>query len=116
MTSPNPASRAAFVTKGAPPRAPAFDWADPLLLGYSLSDEERLLQDSARKSCDEKLLPRVKNHFRNESFDNGGNGSSGEYHVMRNVMTLEAVNTYEGTHDIHALILGRAQTGLQAFS
>lgn len=45
----------------------------------------------------------------------GGNGVSDEYHVIRHVMNLEAVNTYEGTHDIHALILGRAQTGLQAF-
>ncbi|WP_169728438.1 acyl-CoA dehydrogenase [Geminicoccus roseus] len=45
----------------------------------------------------------------------GGNGISDEYHVIRHVMNLEAVNTYEGTHDIHALILGRAQTGLQAF-
>jgi glutaryl-CoA dehydrogenase len=46
----------------------------------------------------------------------GGNGISDEFHVIRHVMNLEAVNTYEGTHDIHALILGRAQTGLQAFS
>ncbi len=46
----------------------------------------------------------------------GGNGIADEYHVIRHVMNLEAVNTYEGTHDIHALILGRAQTGLQAFS
>jgi glutaryl-CoA dehydrogenase len=46
----------------------------------------------------------------------GANGVSDEYHVIRHVMNLEAVNTYEGTHDIHALILGRAQTGLQAFS
>jgi glutaryl-CoA dehydrogenase len=45
----------------------------------------------------------------------GGNGISDEYHVIRHVMNLEAVNTYEGTHDVHALILGRAQTGLQAF-
>jgi glutaryl-CoA dehydrogenase len=45
----------------------------------------------------------------------GGNGISDEYHVIRHVMNLEAVNTYEGTHDIHGLILGRAQTGLQAF-
>jgi glutaryl-CoA dehydrogenase len=46
----------------------------------------------------------------------GGNGVSDEYHVIRHVMNLEAVNTYEGTHDVHALILGRAITGLQAFS
>jgi len=46
----------------------------------------------------------------------GGNGVSDEYHVIRHLMNLEAVNTYEGTHDIHALILGRAQTGIQAFT
>lgn len=45
----------------------------------------------------------------------GGNGISDEYHVIRHVMNLEAVNTYEGTHDIHALILGRAITGIPAF-
>ena len=45
----------------------------------------------------------------------GGNGISDEFHVIRHVMNLEAVNTYEGTSDIHALILGRAQTGIQAF-
>lgn len=45
----------------------------------------------------------------------GGNGIADEYHVIRHAMNLEAVNTYEGTHDIHALILGRAQTGIQAF-
>ena len=46
----------------------------------------------------------------------GGNGISDEYHVIRHVMNLETVNTYEGTHDIHALILGRQQTGIQAFT
>ena len=46
----------------------------------------------------------------------GGNGIADEYHVIRHMLNLEAVNTYEGTHDIHALILGRAQTGIQAFS
>lgn len=45
----------------------------------------------------------------------GGNGISSEYHVIRHAQNLETVNTYEGTHDVHALILGRAQTGLQAF-
>ncbi|MFK7940832.1 MAG: acyl-CoA dehydrogenase [Roseovarius sp.] len=45
----------------------------------------------------------------------GGNGISGEFQVIRHMMNLETVNTYEGTHDVHALILGRAQTGLQAF-
>jgi glutaryl-CoA dehydrogenase len=45
----------------------------------------------------------------------GGNGIADEYHVVRHMMNLEAVNTYEGTHDVHALILGRAITGLNAF-
>ena len=45
----------------------------------------------------------------------GGNGITDEYHVIRHVLNLESVNTYEGTHDVHALILGRAQTGLSAF-
>jgi glutaryl-CoA dehydrogenase len=46
----------------------------------------------------------------------GGNGISDEFHVVRHMLNLEAVNTYEGTHDVHALILGRAITGIQAFS
>ena len=46
----------------------------------------------------------------------GANGVVDEYHVMRHLMNMESVITYEGTHDIHALILGRAQTGLQAFT
>lgn len=45
----------------------------------------------------------------------GGNGIQAGYHIMRHAQNLETVNTYEGTHDVHALILGRAQTGLQAF-
>ena len=45
----------------------------------------------------------------------GGNGISGEYHVMRHAANLETVNTYEGAHDVHALILGRAITGENAF-
>ena len=46
----------------------------------------------------------------------GGNGISDEYHIIRHVMNLEAVNTYEGTHDIHALIIGRGITGIPAFA
>ncbi len=53
---------------------------------------------------------------RNARDMHGGNGIHDEYHVMRHLMNLETVNTYEGTHDIHALILGRAHTGIQAFS
>jgi glutaryl-CoA dehydrogenase len=45
----------------------------------------------------------------------GGNGIASEYHVMRHLMNLETVNTYEGAHDVHALIIGRAITGLSAF-
>jgi glutaryl-CoA dehydrogenase len=46
----------------------------------------------------------------------GGNGVVDEYHVIRRVMNMETINTLEGTHDIHTLILGRAQTGIQAFT
>jgi glutaryl-CoA dehydrogenase len=64
-----------------------------------------------RNSCGKALaIARVSRDM------HGGNGISDEYHVIRHVMNLEAVNTYEGTHDIHGLILGRAQTGIQAFS
>jgi glutaryl-CoA dehydrogenase len=63
-----------------------------------------------RNSCGKALD--IARHARDM---HGGNGVSDEFHVIRHVMNLEAVNTYEGTHDIHALILGRAQTGLAAF-
>ena len=46
----------------------------------------------------------------------GGNGVQDEYHIIRHMVNLEAVNTYEGTHDIHTLILGREITGMQSFS
>lgn len=63
-----------------------------------------------RNSCGKSLdIARVARDM------HGGNGIHEEYHVMRHLMNLETVNTYEGTHDVHALILGRAQTGLQAF-
>jgi glutaryl-CoA dehydrogenase len=64
-----------------------------------------------RNSCGKALdIARVARDM------HGGNGIADEYHVIRHVMNLEAVNTYEGTHDVHALILGRAQTGIQAFN
>ncbi len=64
-----------------------------------------------RNSCGKALdIARVARDM------HGGNGVSDEYHVIRHVMNLEAVNTYEGTHDVHALILGRAMTGIQAFT
>ena len=63
-----------------------------------------------RNSCGKSLdIARVARDM------HGGNGIVDEYHVIRHVMNLETVNTYEGTHDVHALILGRAQTGLSAF-
>jgi len=63
-----------------------------------------------RNSCGKALdIARVARDM------HGGNGIADEYHVIRHVMNLEAVNTYEGTHDVHALILGRAMTGLSAF-
>lgn len=63
-----------------------------------------------RNSCGKALdIARVARDM------HGGNGISDEFHVIRHAMNLEAVNTYEGTHDIHGLILGRAQTGIQAF-
>ena len=81
----------------------------------SLRDEDKaapeLISLMKRNNCGKALdIARVARDML------GGNGISDEYHVIRHVMNLEAVNTYEGTHDIHALILGRAQTGLQAFS
>jgi glutaryl-CoA dehydrogenase len=63
-----------------------------------------------RNSCGKALqIARVARDM------HGANGVSDEYHVIRHCMNLEAVNTYEGTHDVHALILGRAQTGIAAF-
>lgn len=64
-----------------------------------------------RNSCGKSLeVARISRDM------HGGNGIADEYHVIRHVLNLEAVNTYEGTHDVHALILGRAQTGIQAFT
>ena len=81
----------------------------------SLIDEGRMLSDAIsmlkRNNCGKALdIARVARDM------HGANGVSDEYHVIRHVMNLEAVNTYEGTHDVHALILGRAQTGIQAFT
>ena len=80
----------------------------------------RMMDDDA---CPVELISLMKRNNCGKALDtarvardmHGGNGVSDEYHVIRHVMNLEAVNTYEGTHDVHALILGRAQTGLQAF-
>ncbi len=80
-----------------------------------LMDEGRLAVENVslmkRNNCGKALdIARMARDM------HGGNGISDEFHVIRHVMNLETVNTYEGTHDIHALILGRAQTGLQAFT
>ncbi len=80
-----------------------------------LMDEDNLAIENIslmkRNNCGKALdIARVARDM------HGGNGISDEFHVIRHVMNLETVNTYEGTHDIHALILGRAQTNLQAFS
>ncbi len=80
------------------------------------------LMDSGQ--CPVELISLIKRNSCGKALDiartardmHGGNGISDEFGVIRHVMNLEAVNTYEGTHDIHALILGRAQTGIQAFS
>ena len=80
-----------------------------------LMDEGKLAPEAIslikRNSCGKALeIARVARDM------HGGNGIADEFHVIRHVMNLEAVNTYEGTHDIHALILGRAQTGIAAFA
>ena len=84
-----------------------------LRLGRLLDDGEaapEMISLCKRNSCGKALA------IAREARDmHGGNGVADEYHVIRHVMNLEAVNTYEGTHDVHALILGRAQTGLSAF-
>lgn len=80
-----------------------------------LLDEDRaapeMISIIKRNNCGKALdIARVARDM------HGGNGISDEFHVIRHMMNLEAVNTYEGTHDVHALILGRAQTGIQAFA
>ena len=80
-----------------------------------LMDEDRAAPEMVslikRNSCGKALeIARAARDM------HGGNGIADEFHVIRHMMNLETVNTYEGTHDIHALILGRAQTGIQAFS
>jgi glutaryl-CoA dehydrogenase len=79
-----------------------------------LFDEGRLPTDAIsllkRNSCGKALAI-----ARDARDMHGGNGISEEYHVIRVAQNLETVNTYEGTHDVHALILGRGQTGIQAF-
>ncbi len=97
------------------------DMATEIALGLQLClragrmmDEGRLPPEAIsflkRNNCGKALdIARVARDM------HGGNGISADYHVMRHAANLETVNTYEGTHDIHALIIGRAMTGLQAF-
>eukprot|EP00597_Dinobryon_sp_UTEXLB2267_P013803 CAMPEP_0170117126 /NCGR_PEP_ID=MMETSP0020_2-20130122/12776_1 /TAXON_ID=98059 /ORGANISM="Dinobryon sp., Strain UTEXLB2267" /LENGTH=342 /DNA_ID=CAMNT_0010345569 /DNA_START=240 /DNA_END=1268 /DNA_ORIENTATION=+ len=98
------------------------DMCTELALGYqSVLRVGRLLEEGR---CVPEMISLVKRNSCGKSLDIarqcrdmlGGNGVSDEYHVIRHVMNLEAVNTYEGTHDVHALILGRAITGIPAFA
>ena len=90
-------------------------------IGYQSCLRMGRLMDEGR--CAPELISMLKRNSTGKARDicrdardvHGGNGISDEYHVMRHVMNMETIYTYEGTHDIHALILGRAQTGIQAF-
>ena len=79
-----------------------------------LFEEDRMAPEMIsvikRNNCGKAL--EIARHARDM---HGGNGISAEFGVIRHMVNLETVNTYEGTHDVHALIIGRAQTGLQAF-
>jgi len=93
-------------------------------ISLGLQGALRMGQLMDNDACPVELISLMKRNNAGKALDiarvardmHGGNGISDEYGVIRHVMNLEAVNTYEGTHDIHALILGRAQTGIQAFS
>ena len=93
-------------------------------IGIGLQSVLRVGRMLDEGSCAPELISLVKRNSCGKALDiaraardmHGGNGISEEYHVMRHLMNLETVDTYEGSHDVHALILGRAQTGLQAFT
>jgi len=97
------------------------DMQTEIALGLQASLQVGRLMDAAQAAPE--MISIVKRNNCGKALDiarhardmHGGNGISGEFQVMRHLMNLETVNTYEGTHDVHALILGRAQTGLQAF-
>jgi glutaryl-CoA dehydrogenase len=97
------------------------DMQTDIALGLQASLRVTRLMDEGR--CPPEAVSIVKRNNCGKALDiarmardmHGGNGISEEYHVMRHVANLETVNTYEGTHDVHALILGRAITGIQAF-
>ena len=98
------------------------DMQTEITLGLQASLRVGRLKDEGRAAPE--MISLVKRNNCGKALDiarvardmHGGNGISDEYGVIRHVLNLEAVNTYEGTHDVHALILGRAQTGIQAFS
>jgi len=97
------------------------DMQTEITLGLQASLQVGRLMDSANAAPE--MISIVKRNNCGKALDiarmsrdmHGGNGISAEFGVIRHMMNLETVNTYEGTHDVHALILGRAQTGLQAF-
>ncbi len=97
------------------------DMQTEITLGLQASLRVGRLMDEGRMAPE--MISLVKRNNCGKALDiarlardmHGGNGITSEYHVMRHSQNLETVNTYEGTHDVHALILGRAQTGLQAF-
>eukprot|EP00949_MAST-11_sp_MAST-11-sp1_P000494 g494.t1 len=97
------------------------DMLTEIALGYQASLRVGRLKEEGKVAPD--MISIVKRNNCGKALDIarqardmlGGNGISDEYHIIRHVMNLEAVNTYEGTHDIHALILGRAITGIQSF-
>ena len=97
------------------------DMQTEIALGYQAALQVGRMIDSGRGAPEAISL--IKRNNCGKALDiarvardmHGGNGISDEFHVIRHVLNLEAVNTYEGTHDVHALILGRAQTGIQAF-
>ncbi len=92
-----------------------------ITLGLQASLQVGRLMDQAKAAPE--MISLVKRNNCGKALDvarmsrdmHGGNGISLEFQVIRHMVNLETVNTYEGTHDVHALILGRAQTGLQAF-
>jgi len=98
------------------------DMQTEITLGLTACVRLGRLKDEGR--CPPEAISMLKRNNCGKSLDvarlardmHGGNGIHDEFHVIRHVMNLETVNTYEGTHDIHALILGRAQTGIPAFS
>jgi len=97
------------------------DMQTEIALGYQASLRVGRLMDEGRFAPE--MVSIVKRNNVGKALDiarqardmHGGNGIAGEYHVMRHLINLETVNTYEGTHDVHALILGRAITGIAAF-